>query len=928
MHTASDSPNVRQLSYLDFELEIGLGQGREYPVAVLRSPAGEAREVMRFPFDELGLENRLQALQLALLRSGGKRRQILSPEERTVQEFGRTLFDALFAGEVRSCHDLSKREAEQQGKGLRLKLHVQPPELAALPWEFLYDPGEAEYVCLSRDTPVVRYLELPQPIQPFAVTPPLRILGMIANPAGLETLDVECEKARLNKATKELQARKLVEVTWLEGQTWRDLQRAMRGGPWHIFHFIGHGGFDAVSDEGMIVLADDEGKPDFLRATELGRLLADHHSLRLVLLNSCEGARGSKQDIFSSTASILVRRGIPAVLAMQYEITDRAAIEFTRAFYEALSDGLPIDAAVAEARISVSLAVENTVEWGTPVLYTRSPDGLLFAFQHSAATTHRLWQTDASAQEKIRTPEHERQVHRDDEAAPPKEPEPTATSSAAPPRAAGESLLATGKALLSRLHGLPLLGWIGIGIGLLALMLVIRMCGAPLPMTPTPTLTLTLPVVATLPAPRPTSTPLLPTSTQTVSPTAVATPTPTSTLTRTSTPTPPPTGTPTSTWTVTSTPSSTPTATWTPTSLPSSTPTMTWTATLVPTPLPITTGNAKRTQLLYRTSPSGSAGRVLGVAFYDVNSMMVLVWGARDGYVRFWTVSDSDEATVRALRLEGAPEPEAMWRMAFSDRRFDDGYLALASNLPSENGRVLVWNISDGKLKHQLIGHNGVVWGVAFSPDGKILASGSTDTTVRLWKVSNGEPFGGSLRGHDNTVFGVTFSPDGKTLASAAASGSNDGEVRLWDVPSGNLLPISPLLHHPLPGQSSTWARSVAFSPTGEILATGSTEDARVRLWRVSSGELEHVLVGHTGWVESLAFSPDGTLLASGSTDATIRLWQVADGTLLTTLQLDKEELDKMGFEETWVWCLAFSPDGRLLASGWGDGKVRVWGMR
>jgi formylglycine-generating enzyme required for sulfatase activity len=118
----------------------------------------------------------------------------------------------------------------------------------------------------------------------------------------------------------------------------------------------------------------------------LGRLLADHRSLRLALLNACEGARGSERDVFSSTATILVRRGIPAVLAMQYEVTDRAAIEVARAFYEALADGWSVDAAVAEARKAVSLAVANTVEWGTPVLCMRSPDGLLFNVQEREAT--------------------------------------------------------------------------------------------------------------------------------------------------------------------------------------------------------------------------------------------------------------------------------------------------------------------------------------------------------------------------------------------------------------------------------------------------------------------------------------------------------------------------------------------------------------
>ncbi|MCB9420172.1 MAG: CHAT domain-containing protein [Ardenticatenaceae bacterium] len=368
----------RTPQYLDFEIEVGAGQGREYPVAVIRSPAGEARETMQFPYDELALENRLQSLQIALLHAGGAHRQMLTAEERLVQEFGRDLFNALLTGEMRSRFDVSCTEARTQGKGLRLKLRLQPPELARLPWEFLYDSRRAEYICLSRETPVIRYLELPQSIQPLTVNPPLRILGMAVSPRGLPPLDIDREKQRVDMAVRPLQASGIVQLTWLAGSTWRDLQRAMRAGPWHIFHFIGHGGFDRLADEGFIALANESSDPHRLMATELGRLLADHHSLRMVLLNSCEGARGSQHDVFSSSAAILVRRGLPAVLAMQYAITDRAAIEFARAFYEALTDNLPVDAAVAEARKAVSLAMSYTVEWGTPVLYMRAPQGIIF----------------------------------------------------------------------------------------------------------------------------------------------------------------------------------------------------------------------------------------------------------------------------------------------------------------------------------------------------------------------------------------------------------------------------------------------------------------------------------------------------------------------------------------------------------------------
>ncbi len=370
-----------ELTYDDFEIEIGQGKGRDYPITVLHSEAGEARENMHFPYDELVLENRLLTLKIVLLESGGMRRTFLTHQEQTVQNFGRDLFNALITGEVRNRYDVSMEKARLKGRGLRVKLRIQPPNLAVLPWEFLYEPRQAEYMGLMRSISIVRYPEHPQPIQPLTVTLPLRILGMVASPKDLHPLDVDIEKQRVEEAIKNLQENGFVELTWLEGQTWRDLQKAMYGGPWHIFHFIGHGGFDQVRNEGIIALTDDEGWMRSFGATELSRLLADHQSLRLVILNSCEGAKGSERDLNSSTASILVRRGIPAVLAMQYKITDRAAIEFSRTFYDTLAYGLPVDAAVAEARKAISIEVANTVEWGTPVMYMRSPDGMLFSIQ-------------------------------------------------------------------------------------------------------------------------------------------------------------------------------------------------------------------------------------------------------------------------------------------------------------------------------------------------------------------------------------------------------------------------------------------------------------------------------------------------------------------------------------------------------------------
>lgn len=360
------------MDYLDFEVDIAPENGGTYPVRAACSVAGEAHENMQFPFDQQALGIQLSALQNALLSSGASTAQMV------VQNFGKALFNALFVGDVRSLYAVSRNRASSQGNGLRLQLRIQPAELVAVPWEFMYDSGQATYLCLSDDTPVVRYIELPVPPQPLAVAPPLSILGMAVSPKDLVGLDVEREKQRIETAIAGLQAQGLAQLTWLQGSTWEDLQTAMLRGPWHIFHFIGHGVFNPNTNEGIIAFEDSTGQAHYLQGTQLGLLLADHHPLRLVVLNSCEGAQSSTHDIFSSTAATLVQRGIPAVLANQYEISDQAAIELSRTFYGVIADGRPVDMAVCEARKAISLAVDNTVEWGTPVLYMRAPDGVLF----------------------------------------------------------------------------------------------------------------------------------------------------------------------------------------------------------------------------------------------------------------------------------------------------------------------------------------------------------------------------------------------------------------------------------------------------------------------------------------------------------------------------------------------------------------------
>jgi len=401
--------NMNNLAaYLDFVIEVSPVGEQSYAI-VARSSAGEVRQVAQFPYSAEEIEQHLAKLENAILRSTDGMYATPGVHEQTAQSFGRLLFEFLLAGETRTLYYESLRESAHQDRGVRLKLSLHAPMLATLPWEFLYDARKRDFVCLDPHTPLVRYTELAQTPQPLAVEPPLQILGVIADPIDMHArLDVEGERRRVNQAVHALVERGLVQITWLEGQTWRDLQRTMRTGetPWHIFHFVGHGGFDEQRNEGYIVLADDEQRAHRLYATQLARLLARQRtSLRLVLLNACEGARTGALDLLSSTAATLINSGVPAVLAMQYAIADTVAVEFANTFYESLADNLPVDAAVAEARNAINFHNARSLAWATPVLYMRSPDGQLFALADSNDTVapHHLY-TSPTAEPPIDLP--------------------------------------------------------------------------------------------------------------------------------------------------------------------------------------------------------------------------------------------------------------------------------------------------------------------------------------------------------------------------------------------------------------------------------------------------------------------------------------------------------------------------------------------
>jgi CHAT domain-containing protein len=300
-----------------------------------------------------------------------------------VREIGHKLSNALFPDFISNLYWTTVGGAKE-GSGVHIRLTFDNPEYASLPWEFLYDDYTDQFLATDTTTPLSRYVNIPKERRdPKPISLPLKILLIVSRPVDADVLYADNEIKIIRKALQDhINSKKIDEPKELPKAYFSKINDELEKS-YDIVHFIGHGTFQ--EDKGSIALPDeDNGDRTILYDDQhFADLFRNKPGLGLVILDACQGAKTSASKIFAGMAPLLVQAGIPAVIAMQYDIGEKTSEIFARKFYGELALGKPVDEAIQLARYHISINPQSTAGYfAIPVLYTRAKDGVIFDLPH------------------------------------------------------------------------------------------------------------------------------------------------------------------------------------------------------------------------------------------------------------------------------------------------------------------------------------------------------------------------------------------------------------------------------------------------------------------------------------------------------------------------------------------------------------------
>jgi hypothetical protein len=360
--------------------------GERFRVSAIGSAEGEARMELSPP---------CTAAELAALRrqweevvlAAAPRPQVDEPlpwgESALGDELDRlsdALTEALFPPPIRRLWDAARARARRDGAGLALRLSFDPGDprtafLASLPWELVgwQRPGRRELFALDPTVPLYRHLEVPEPARPVALRRPLGVLLVVAAPRDQPRLALDEEREAILRRWRRQPE---TSVDTLDHATLRGLGQALARGDHQIVHFLGHGAFDERCGRGALVLEDATGRSAVISDQAVAAQFRGRDHVALVVLNACEGARAPADALrptFAGVATCLIDEGVPAVVAMQFPISDRAASAFGLGLHSALADGEDVARAVVAGRQAIRDDIPGTLQWITPALFLRQP---------------------------------------------------------------------------------------------------------------------------------------------------------------------------------------------------------------------------------------------------------------------------------------------------------------------------------------------------------------------------------------------------------------------------------------------------------------------------------------------------------------------------------------------------------------------------